>query len=1070
LDLNGAAVPLQDGFDSWNASAADALAIWNQYLDTIEVVPGAAVPAYGRDKKNSAVFSKTIYGEGFPPGVLAVTLHFSSDAGGTIETDVIFNSNRSWNSYRGPEQPVFDFHRVALHEFGHVLGLSHPDENGQGVTAIMNSTISDLDHVADDDIAGARTLYGIIVTSSLTPPSVYSGANFSYQITANNQPSGFSATGLPPGLQLNASTGWITGKCATSGTFSVNVTAQGASSTASGTVRIVILPLPISSDLSRQIQIGESFSYQIAAANNPTSYQASSLPAGLQFNASTGALSGIPKAPGTFQIQLVARSATSEAKGVLTLVVMPPRITSVSDLPFFELGDPFSYTITATNSPTSFGATNLPPWLHLNPSTGVISGSAGAPGTFDITVTAQTAHGVASATLSINVLPARITSPLYTNSVEIGSSFTYEISASNRPTSFSANGLPAGLQIDPATGKITGVVEISGEYHVQVFAYGAGGVASDTITITVAALEVADVPFKKFEWYLGGTIIADPVRPRLYVPMDGGIAVIDTDTLNVIQTVPIFLQQVDMSLSVDGNKLWITGYYDFQFRYLDLNTLTISDAITTTVHPKLMREGADGRLYVTDYIEPDVFQLDPNTGAILSRVNPGTSGSELCEIETSPDKTTLYVLSWGASSPLAKYSLSPGNPPALMQRVESNNPLDYGWKMAVSPDGGSVAVVSRDYALHELASTVFRSAIDLNVVQGNPEASGLTSQVAYSADGLLWFQGNQDRSRIDVFQTSSAQRVRTFTLPDRTIPSDGYSTAKALAVDRTNSYLFVASTSSPGWGLYVYSLASTQPPPAPPNTLLNVATRLRTQGGENVLIGGFIIKGTQPKQIALRAMGPSLPVPGKLADPVLELFDSLGVLVARNDNWNAHRVDVVATGLAPSQEHEAVITASLPPGAYTAVVRGFNNSNGVALVEAYDLTSNSNSKLANISTRGKVEAGDNVMIGGFILGGDQLTTVVVRAIGPSLANLGVGGVLSDPMLEARDGNGALIAEDDDWRTYQQALLIQTGLAPTDERESALFLELPPGAYTAIVRGKNNTTGVGLVEVYNLDAN
>jgi hypothetical protein len=181
-------------------------------------------------------------------------------------------------------------------------------------------------------------------------------------------------------------------------------------------------------------------------------------------------------------------------------------------------------------------------------------------------------------------------------------------------------------------------------------------------------------------------------------------------------------------------------------------------------------------------------------------------------------------------------------------------------------------------------------------------------------------------------------------------------------------------------------------------------------------------------------------------------------------------MDVLATGIPPGDEHEAVIPVDLQPGSYTAVVRGLNSSSGVALVEAYDLSADSNSKLANISTRGKVEAGDNVMIGGFIIGGNEETLVVVRAIGPSLAKHGIAGALADPTLAVHNSQGDLVAQDDDWRMYQEQQLIDSGLAPTDDRESAMLLSLRPGAYTAIVRGKNDTSGVGLVEVYNLDAN
>jgi hypothetical protein len=190
-------------------------------------------------------------------------------------------------------------------------------------------------------------------------------------------------------------------------------------------------------------------------------------------------------------------------------------------------------------------------------------------------------------------------------------------------------------------------------------------------------------------------------------------------------------------------------------------------------------------------------------------------------------------------------------------------------------------------------------------------------------------------------------------------------------------------------------------------------------------------------------------------------------MITENDNWNSHRAEVLATGIAPFDEYESAIVTNLQPGAYTAILRGFGSSAGVAVVEAYDLDTSTNSRLANISTRGKVEAGDNVMIGGCIIGGYESTKVGIRAIGPSLLNSGVSGPLVDPTLDLYNGNGALLAQNDDWRTSQEQALIDSGLAPTDDRESAMIVSLVPGGYTAIVRGKNDMTGVALVEVYNL---
>ena len=259
--------------------------------------------------------------------------------------------------------------------------------------------------------------------------------------------------------------------------------------------------------------------------------------------------------------------------------------------------------------------------------------------------------------------------------------------------------------------------------------------------------------------------------------------------------------------------------------------------------------------------------------------------------------------------------------------------------------------------------------------------------------------------------------------------------------------------------------------------LLNISTRANAKTGDNIPIAGFIITGTAPKKVLVRAIGPSLqvngaPVPGRLDDPTLELYQQgNSTPIATNDDWKEHQAEIVATNLPPSDDRESAIAQTLSPGTYTAVLRGKNNSTGIAVVEAYDVSNDASSILANISTRGFVETGDNVMIGGFIAGPANLagTTIVARGIGPSLKTNGVASALDDTTLEVRDVNGVLLAENDDWAQSTSAADIQTaGLAPSNAAESAVLLPLVrPGNYTAILRGKNNTTGVGLVEVYNL---
>jgi hypothetical protein len=251
--------------------------------------------------------------------------------------------------------------------------------------------------------------------------------------------------------------------------------------------------------------------------------------------------------------------------------------------------------------------------------------------------------------------------------------------------------------------------------------------------------------------------------------------------------------------------------------------------------------------------------------------------------------------------------------------------------------------------------------------------------------------------------------------------------------------------------------------------LTNISTRLRVETADNMLIGGFIITGTQEKKVLIRAIGPSLSLSDRLADPILELHDSSGQTIATNDNWMdaPNRQAIIDTTIAPTNNLESAILMSLAPGAYTATVRGVNNTTGIGLVETYDLDRNVNSRLVNISTRGLVQTSDNVLIAGMIVHGETPQTVIVRAIGPSL---NLPGKLANPTLELRDGNGVLIRSNDNWRSDQEAEIMATTIAPTNDLESAIVATLPANgaSYTAIVRGVNGTTGLALIEVYGLN--
>lgn len=259
----------------------------------------------------------------------------------------------------------------------------------------------------------------------------------------------------------------------------------------------------------------------------------------------------------------------------------------------------------------------------------------------------------------------------------------------------------------------------------------------------------------------------------------------------------------------------------------------------------------------------------------------------------------------------------------------------------------------------------------------------------------------------------------------------------------------------------------------PPSQLLNISARLPVLGGDNVLIGGFIVTGTVPKRVIVRGIGPSLSryFPAPLSDPTLELYAG-SVLLASNDNWGEPPDPAIeASTLAPTNPLESVIMRTLAPGAYTAVLRGKAGAGGIGVVEVYDLDNSVDARLANLSTRGFVDTNDNVLIAGVIIGPSTGRTldITVRAIGPSLSQFGVPNSLQNPTLDLVNSNGVVVHTNDNWKDSQANAIVAAGLQPTDDRESALIETLQPGNYTAIVRGVGGTTGVGLVEVYSLGA-
>jgi YVTN family beta-propeller protein len=573
------------------------------------------------------------------------------------------------------------------------------------------------------------------------------------------------------------------------------------------------------------------------------------------------------------------------------------------------------------------------------------------------------------------------------------------------------------------------------------------------------------------------SLVMSPTRPLMYatIPSQNSVAIINTNTLAVEDTVFVGSRPVNLAFSPNGLKAYIANSTTNFVVVLDTQSRTVVNSFLLPQHPQDVVFGNQNRLWVLG--EDQIYQIDATTGASTGPSIGGFNGGVFVysgSLEISPDRNTLYYADYGLSpSTMYKINVS-GAAPVLVRETPFGTGGENGQDLALSHSGNFICYATgagqNNYDIAKFRTSDFAST-------GSFDTGPYPRQVTFSQDDRVVYAVHT-ANEIDVFDANTFLSLGTIL---------GAGQASELTVDSTNRLLFAGYTDAfEGFtGTRVYDLS-----PLPESQLGNISTRAFVQTGDNAMIGGFIVQGIQPKRVIIRAIGPELTrfgVPNVLADPTLELHDSTGALIASNDSW-LHTIiggiitsdqvrDIRSSGHAPTDASESAIVADLPAGNYTAIVRGVNDTTGVALVEAYDLSPDSNSILGNISTRSFVQTDDNVMIGGFIVHGTQPKKVILRAIGPELSQFGVPDPLANPTLELHNSAGALIASNDNWThtiiggiiTSDQTRDIRSsGHAPMDGRESAIIAELPPGNYTAIVRGVNETTGVGLVEVYDLD--
>ena len=391
----------------------------------------------------------------------------------------------------------------------------------------------------------------------------------------------------------------------------------------------------------------------------------------------------------------------------------------------------------------------------------------------------------------------------------------------------------------------------------------------------------------------------------------------------------------------------------------------------------------------------------------------------------------------------------PGTPAADGDRI---NTVQLSSKVYGDNFGAGVLAVT-------LTDSSGSQTLETDVLFNNANAFNSYRGTAYAAEAIGYF----DLHRIALHELGHALGLDH--------PDDHGQTVDAIM----NAHITTLDSLQPddiAGVVALYGAPANPPTPTGNGRLAQISTRGDVGTGDNVMIGGFIIPGTASKSVIVRAIGPSLGafgISGALQNPVLELHDGSGVLIATNDDWrSSQEQDIIATGVAPTNDAESALIAELAPGNYTAVVSGVAGGTGIALVEVYDLEPESG-KLANISTRAEVGTGDNVLIGGFIVVGPQSEQLVIRGIGPSLANQGVTGALSNPILDLYNSNGDLFRSNDNFGTSVNADTIRDlGLSPGNFEESAIYFEAAPGNYTAILRPLNFVPGVGLVEVYGIN--
>ena len=727
----------------------------------------------------------------------------------------------------------------------------------------------------------------------------------------------------------------------------------------------------------------------------------------------------------------------------------PPTFTSASSVTFPQ-GIQDSFTITTTGNPVAkiTLSGHLPggvKFVDNGDGTATLSGRPGSGlglvGDYALTFTAS--NGVApAATQNFTITitrPPRITSVNNTTFV-VGTAKTFTITTRNTvpKSNLSITGtLPGGVTFTPlangtATLSGTPVAGSEGVYFLTITA--ANGTLPNAVQLfTLTVQDTAPVTHAPAITSSASTTFTADTEGTFTVHTTG----VPTATLTLTGTQPSWLSFID---NTDGTAT-LTGIPD------PGSDPSYSFTITAT-----------------NGIAPDAMQ-----SFTLFVVNPPPA-------ITSVNNATFIVGTFGTFTVRT-------DPPVPSATVSYTGTLPAG--ISFVPNGDGTATISGTAA----AASEGDYPIDITASNGTlPDAMQTFTITVQDAPPVLEAPAiTSDATTSFMVGTAGTFTITATGTPTPSLSLTGAQPSWLTFIDNTDGTATLSGTPDADSDLS-YSFTITARNGVSPNatqdftlsvqqtpanaTLVNISTRLLVQTGGKVGIGGFIISGTDAKKVLIRGMGPTLTsfgVPNALQNPVLELHDGTGAVVVSNDEWKIpQETAIAATGLAPGDDHESAILLTLQPGSYTVIESGKNGTSGVGLIELYDLDAVANAHLSNISTRGVVQTGANVMIGGFIVSGaNGSVNLIVRALGPSLAQFGVPNPLANPTLGLYDVNGTLIRSNDNWKDSQQTAIQNSGFQPPNDLDSGILVTLPTGNYTAIVSGKNGGTGVGLVEVYRL---